>query len=68
VNEQVLSDMERDGLTMWGDSISAQFRDEGQLALNIMDGAPRDVDGVVLLTPGDVSKLAELIEEAESRG
>ena len=59
---------ERDGLTMWGEAISAQFREHGQLALNIMPNARRDVDGVVLVPEGDIAKLHALIVEGDERG
>ena len=67
VSETVLTREERDGLTIWGETISAQFRDGGRLALHLRSDAPRDDDGVVLVSPQDTAKLRALIEEADSR-
>jgi hypothetical protein len=70
-----LEPMERDGLTIWGETISAQARDYGDppvkwsLALHIRDDAPRgSEDGhPVEVPPGDVEKLRELLNEMAAR-
>lgn len=55
---------EREGLTIWGDSISAQVRD-GELGIYVRPDARRDpVDGLVMLTERDVIKLEALIRVA----
>jgi hypothetical protein len=59
---------EYEGLTIHGDAIAAQFREHGSLALQVQDGAPRDVDGPVLLSPGDVAKLHALLVAGVERG
>lgn len=69
VDNDVLSFMERDSLTVWGDAFSAQSRDRGELALHIMEDAPRSTedDHPVLLGPKDVAKLRALLNEIEAR-
>lgn len=64
----MLTEEERGGLTMWGETISAQVR-PGGLALHIRDNAPRSTeDGrPAIVSLGDVNKLAELIEAARER-
>lgn len=62
----MLSREEREGLTMWGTSITAQFRGGGELAVSIF--GKRDVDGARLVLAEDVEKLLELLKEGEARG
>lgn len=65
----VLTFEERGGMTIWGEAISAQVRDHGQLALYIRDDAPRSTedDHPAILPAGDVNKLRALLEEARQR-
>ena len=64
-----ITDEERGGLTVWGDTISAQIRDE-HLVLHVREDAPRSTeDGhPVLVSPSDARKLRALLVEAEHRG
>lgn len=69
MSEQV-TDFDRDGMTFWGDSISAQVRHDSSgeyLALYAVDEAELDVDNAVILRGDDVEKLKALIAEAEKR-
>lgn len=62
---------ERDGLTMWGYSISAQVRHDATgeyLVIHALDEAELDEDNAVILRGGDIEKLTALIAEAERRG
>ncbi len=67
--EDVLTREERGGLTIWGETISAQIR-EGTMALHVRDDAPRSTeDGHPVIMPQeDVAKLRALLVEAETRG
>lgn len=67
-----LTDEERQGLTIWGETISAQIRDESdgrKLALYIRDDAPRSPENghPAIVSPSDVLKLRALLNEAETR-
>ncbi len=63
-----LNDDERDGLTTWGRAFSAQMREPGTMALNIMPDAEKDAQGVVMLNRDDVGRLRELLDVADIRG
>lgn len=64
VVQEHLEREEREGLTIWGDSISAQVRD-GELGIHFRPDARRDpIDGLVMLTERDVIKLEALIRVA----
>lgn len=63
-----LEKIEREGMTFWGQSISAQVRN-GEIALVVRVGAKLDRDdGAVLLGPVDSRKLGELIQVATEGG
>lgn len=64
----ILNREEREGLTIWGETISAQIRD-GEMALCVREDAPRSTeDGrPVIVSAGDVLKLSELLSEARGR-
>ena len=64
----ILSREEREGLTIWGDTICAQVRD-GEMALNIMDDAPRSTENgnPVIVSARDVLRLYALLSEARGR-
>lgn len=70
----VLTDEERVGLTMWGEAISAQIRTYSDLAgthlaLHIMDDAPRSAEdgNPAIIGPNDVARLRELLNEVARR-
>jgi hypothetical protein len=74
MDKDVLEAMERDSLTIWGEAISAQIRDFSDLpgthlALHIKENAPRSSENgnPVIVGPGDVAKLRELLNEAAAR-
>lgn len=64
---EILTREERDGLTMWGESIAVQVRNEGRIAIHLMEDAPNDGYDVLLM-PGDVAKLRAFLDEAQKRG
>lgn len=74
-----LTPEERQGMTIWGEAISAQIRDYSTvdddlhvtgskrvLILHVMDGAPRE-QGDVAIPAGDMDKLRALLGEAVTR-
>lgn len=59
---------ERQGLTIWGETISAQVRDNGAIVLHHMDGAPTAESADLFAIPADdVAKLRALLDEAANR-
>lgn len=69
VRGHILSNEERQGLTIWADTFSAQVRDKGQLAICIRDDIPRSSEdgNPVILDSKGVLKLAALLAEARGR-
>jgi hypothetical protein len=68
MSESVLSWEERQSLTVLGDAISVQVRDD-ELALHVREGAPRSSeDGhPVLVGHEDMARLHALLNEAHNR-
>jgi hypothetical protein len=67
VNE-IITDQERQSLTVWGETFSAQIR-PGGMALYMQPTAPRsNEDGKpYLMEHADVAKLRALLDEAATR-
>jgi hypothetical protein len=67
--DRILTDQERESLTTWGETFSAQIR-PGGMALYMRPETPRSTeDGQpYLLEWHDVDRLRELLDEAARRG
>jgi hypothetical protein len=70
MSDSVLTWEEQQGLTIWGEAISAQMRDAGTMALLVREDFPRSTElgHPAILPEGDVRKLHALLNAARGRG